>query len=149
VPDRSVPPVRVRVSGVSLSAGPATSSAAPGSRSASRTATTFSGLSPPDSTGTPAGSLPELDRGAFDPSQRLAAFLDAVRWSAVTSADTASLQGALPLRGGDRELPAEPVARTVATPSVNLLLADDVGLGKTIEARPVAPKADASRPPPR
>jgi hypothetical protein len=29
----------------------------------------------------PAGSLPELDRGAFDPSQRLAAFLDAVCWS--------------------------------------------------------------------
>ncbi len=85
----------------------------------------------------PAGSLPELaDR--FDPPQRLAAFLDAVRWSAVTSADTTLLQA--PFRSGvaveDYQL--EPVARAVEAPAVNLLLADDVGLGKTIEAGLVA-----------
>jgi superfamily II DNA or RNA helicase len=86
----------------------------------------------------PVGSLPELVPGRFDEPQRLAAFLDAVRWSAVTSADTSLLQA--PFRSGvaieDYQL--EPVARAVEAPAVNLLLADDVGLGKTIEAGLVA-----------
>jgi len=46
----------------------------------------------------PAGSLPEVMSGGFDPPERLAAFLDAVRWSAVTSADVKTLQA--PLRSG-------------------------------------------------
>jgi hypothetical protein len=33
----------------------------------------------------PAGSLPEVRAGEFDAPDRLAALLDAVRWSAVTS----------------------------------------------------------------
>jgi superfamily II DNA or RNA helicase len=86
----------------------------------------------------PIGSLPEVTEGGFDPPERLAAFLDAVRWSAVTSADVKTLQA--PFRSGvaieDYQL--EPVARAVDAPRVNLLLADDVGLGKTIEAGLVA-----------
>lgn len=86
----------------------------------------------------PSGSLPEVTEGGFDPPEQLAAFLDAVRWSAVTSADTRTLQA--PYRSGvaieDYQL--EPLARAVAAPRVNLLLADDVGLGKTIEAGLVA-----------
>jgi len=86
----------------------------------------------------PSGSLPQVTEGGFDPPQRLAAFLDAVRWSAVTSADVKTLQA--PFRSGvaieDYQL--EPVARAVDAPRVNLLLADDVGLGKTIEAGLVA-----------
>ncbi|TVT30038.1 helicase [Amycolatopsis rhizosphaerae] len=86
----------------------------------------------------PAGSLPEVTEHAFDPPERLAAFLDAVRWSAVTSAEVKVLQA--PFRSGiaveDYQL--EPVARAVDAPRVNLLLADDVGLGKTIEAGLVA-----------
>lgn len=86
----------------------------------------------------PSGSLPDVVEGGFDPPERLAAFLDAVRWSAVTSADTTTLQA--PFRSGvaieDYQL--EPVARAVGAPRVNLLLADDVGLGKTIEAGLVA-----------
>lgn len=86
----------------------------------------------------PSGSLPEVTEHGFDPPDRLAAFLDAVRWSAVTSADSHTLQA--PYRSGvaieDYQL--EPLARAVSAPRVNLLLADDVGLGKTIEAGLVA-----------
>ncbi len=86
----------------------------------------------------PSGSLPEVGAGTFDAPGELAAFLDAVRWSAVTSADVKTLQA--PLRSGveieDYQL--EPLARAVDTPRVNLLLADDVGLGKTVEAGLVA-----------
>ncbi len=56
----------------------------------------------------------------------------------MTSADVKTLQA--PFRSGvaieDYQL--EPVARAVDAPRVNLLLADDVGLGKTIEAGLVA-----------
>jgi superfamily II DNA or RNA helicase len=86
----------------------------------------------------PSGSLPEPPANGFDAPARLAAFLDAVRWSAVTSADVTTLQA--PFRSGvaieDYQL--EPVARAIGAPRVNLLLADDVGLGKTIEAGLVA-----------
>lgn len=86
----------------------------------------------------PSGSLPDVAENGFDPPDRLAAFLDAVRWSAVTSADVKTLQA--PFRSGvtieDYQL--EPVSRAVGAPRVNLLLADDVGLGKTIEAGLVA-----------
>lgn len=86
----------------------------------------------------PSSPLPAVTPDGFDPPERLAAFLDAVRWSAVTSADVKTLQA--PFRAGvaieDYQL--EPVARAVDAPRVNLLLADDVGLGKTVEAGLVA-----------
>jgi superfamily II DNA or RNA helicase len=86
----------------------------------------------------PHSSLPDVTAQGFDPPQRLAAFLDAARWSAVTSAETKLLQA--PFRSGVavENYQLEPVARAVDAPRVNLLLSDDVGLGKTIEAGLVA-----------
>jgi len=70
----------------------------------------------------------------FDPPERMEAFLDAVRWGAVTNADRSFLQA--PFRSGitieDYQL--DPLVRAIDMARVNLLIADDVGLGKTIEA---------------
>ncbi|NWJ98752.1 MAG: DEAD/DEAH box helicase [Chloroflexi bacterium] len=74
----------------------------------------------------------------FDPPHRLDAFLNAVHWGAASSADVRAVQA--PFRSGvdleDYQL--DPLARAIQMPRVNLLIADDVGLGKTIEAGLVA-----------
>lgn len=74
------------------------------------------------------------DSTGFDSPKRFDAFLNAVRWGAISSADIRSLQA--PFRSGitieDYQL--DPLVRAVQMPRANLLIADDVGLGKTIEA---------------
>lgn len=76
--------------------------------------------------------LPEPS--GFDSPKKFDAFLNAVRWGAISSADIRSLQA--PFRSGitieDYQL--DPLVRAVQMPRANLLIADDVGLGKTIEA---------------
>ncbi len=78
------------------------------------------------------------DPTGFDPPDQLDAFLDAVRWGASSSADVRTIQA--PFRSGidieDYQL--DPVVRAIQMPRVSLLVADDVGLGKTIEAGMVA-----------
>ncbi|MGH3884705.1 MAG: DISARM system SNF2-like helicase DrmD, partial [Pseudonocardiaceae bacterium] len=77
--------------------------------------------------------LPSPERGFDEPSE-LAAFLHAVRWGAIASADTTALQA--PFRSGIQieDYQLDPVVRALSMPRTNLLIADDVGLGKTIEA---------------
>ena len=80
--------------------------------------------------------LPTPD--ALDDPERFDAFLDAVRWGASSSADSRRLLA--PFQSGV-EIEAyqlDPLARAIRMPRVSLLIADDVGLGKTIEAGLVA-----------
>lgn len=69
-----------------------------------------------------------------DDSDTLEAFLDAVRWGAATNADRGFLQA--PFRSGIsiEDFQLDPLVRAIDMARVNLLIADDVGLGKTIEA---------------
>ena len=85
----------------------------------------------------PQSSLPDPHGGVDDPAT-FAAFLDAVRWGAVASADPRGFQA--PFRAGieieDYQL--LPLVRSLRMPRVGLLIADDVGLGKTVEAGLIA-----------
>ena len=69
-----------------------------------------------------------------DDSGMLDAFLDAVRWGAATNADRGFLQA--PFRSGVsiEDFQLDPLVRAIDMARVNLLIADDVGFGKTIEA---------------
>ena len=84
------------------------------------------------------GDLPVVIADGFDSPERFDAYLDAVRWGAITNADSRALQA--PFRSGieieDHQL--TPLARALGMARVSLLIADDVGLGKTIEAGLIA-----------
>lgn len=78
------------------------------------------------------------DVARMDPPRHFAAYLHALKWNSVTATDAKLLQS--PFRAGIKLMNHQltPLRKALSLPRANVFIADDVGLGTTVEAGVIA-----------